>query len=128
MRPGVSPETFNTANNMFVTSLQIEVAESSSAAPDYKTDFVCGLPAQGTEVIKALIVPRGMVSGKPTVDLQMYILGPDGGRVGVAVVMLTHNILMSLAAAVKGVADRTAEEDAARKPKPEAPEDGGLAG
>lgn len=81
--------------------LSIRIVDSPEQAPNYKGgDFT---PANLTE---AVIVCKGTVSGKPTVDLVFEIKDKDGNVTGLAVAMVTGLILANLAGAIKGATER----------------------
>lgn len=79
-------------------ALEIQICDSPQEAPNYNRDEV---DIRSIEITKAVIVKGGMVSGKPTVDLQMQT--KDGCRF---VAMLTGELVKGLAAAVQGVEQR----------------------
>lgn len=78
--------------------LTIEIANSPEEAPNYSRDFV---DVRAARITKAVIVNKGMDSGKPTVDLQFESM--DGCKF---VAMLTGDLVKGLADAVKGVESR----------------------
>ena len=78
--------------------LTIEIANSPDEAPNYNRDCV---DVRSAAITKALIVNKGMLSGKPTVDFQFEAL--DGSKF---VAMLTGDLVKALADAVRGVESR----------------------
>ena len=78
------------------SSISITVADSVDTAPKYEWhDF------KGVKITNCVIIPRGTVQGKPTIDLVMH---DDSGNKYVS--MMTGGMLESIAAAVVGVRKR----------------------
>lgn len=75
--------------------LNIKIAESPEAAPNYNRDM---LDVRAAVIHTAIVVKRGTVSGKPTVDFQ--IRTADGAEF---VAMLTGAIIQNLAAIIQEV-------------------------
>ena len=78
--------------------LSIEIADSPDDAPNWNRDFP---DVRSCHISKAIIVSKGMESGKATVDLVVTDL--EGNKF---VAMLTGDLIKSLARAIEGVAKR----------------------
>lgn len=79
-------------------TLEIEIFDSPDEAPNYNRDL---LDVRAADIKKAVIVNKGMVSGKPTVDFQIQT--QDGEKF---VAMLSGSLVEQLASAVAGVKQR----------------------
>lgn len=81
--------------------LSIRIVDTPKDAPNYKGgDFV------GANLTEAVIVRKGTVANKPTVDLVFELKNATGKVTGLAVAMVTGAILENLAGAIKGASER----------------------
>lgn len=80
-------------------SLKIEIVESPDLAPNYNRDEV---GVRAATIDKCIIVGKGTVEGRPTVDFQ--IVAKDGSKF---VAMLTGSLVKQLANAITGFEQRT---------------------
>lgn len=88
-------------------ALKIEIVEGAHKAPDYnKGHRIEGHPVQNAELVTAIIVPKGMAEGRPSVDLQFLIKDAQGNTVGAAVALISGTLLQQLAGAIRGVESR----------------------
>lgn len=78
--------------------LKIEIVDDPSMAPNYDHDW---LETRSATIDKCIIVGKGTIEGKPTVDFQ--ITAQDGSKF---VAMLTGSIVKNLAAAITGFEQR----------------------
>lgn len=79
--------------------LQIEIVDSPQQAPNYSRDMI---DVRFVSLTKAVVVNRGMLSGKATVDFQFR--DQEGGDY---VAMLTGELVKHLAAIIAGVESRS---------------------
>lgn len=81
-----------------MNALKIEIVDNPSLAPNYNRDE---LETRAATIDKCLIVGKGTVEGRPTVDFQ--IVAQDGSKF---VAMLTGALVKQLAAAIEGFESR----------------------
>jgi hypothetical protein len=79
-------------------SLHIEIVDSPSKAPHYRRDSI---DIRALDIKKVIVVGKGTVSGKPTVDFQL--VATDGSEF---VAMLTGELVKQLAHVIAGVEAR----------------------
>lgn len=78
--------------------LQVEIVDSPQQAPNYSRDMI---DVRFVSITKAVVVNRGMLSGKATVDFQFR--DQEGGDY---VAMLTGELVKHLASVITGVESR----------------------
>ena len=82
-------------------ALKIEIVESPDQAPNYRRDE---LTTRTARLDKCIVVGKGTVTGKTTVDFQFY--AEDGSKF---VAMLTGELVKQLAGAITGFEQRTSQ-------------------
>lgn len=88
---------------MGTNNLSLKMADSPDQAPKYNAPEY-----RAANLMTAQIVGRGTVAGNPTVDL---IFEDENGQKYVA--MITGGLVENLAGAVRGMKQRTADQNAA---------------